>query len=174
MSGDDFLTRRVVPLPEGGGTLPEHHLPWCFGCGPENDTGLGIRPRLEGDLVVAEVRFHERFHGGPGLVHGGAIAAFLDDLLGFVPMVHDLVAVTARLDVRFLSPVPIEETVTGRAWLGDIDGRKVLVEGIAAGADGLHAEARAVFVIVDPDHFTRELDRLTPQQRAYLEAQGRG
>ena len=70
------------PLPEGAG-LPPFHMPWCFGCGTENEQGLGLEARIEGDKIVSDLQFAPWFAGGPGVVHGGAIGAFFDDLIVF-------------------------------------------------------------------------------------------
>ncbi len=158
----------ALPLPPGA-TLPAFHMPWCFGCGPENPHQMGVTPRIVGDEVVADLHFDERFHGGPGLVHGGAIAAFLDDLLGFVPMAHGIPAVTAELDVSYRRPVPLRHHVRGRGWLTGRDGRKAWARGVVEDDGGLFAVADALFVAVEPEHFTRELHRLTPEQRERLE-----
>ena len=87
MTRQSLLTRHVVPAPADA-VLPPYHVPWCFGCGPENEHGLGLQARLEGDKVVADLRLAPWFAGGPGVAHGGAVAAFFDDLMGFVPVAH--------------------------------------------------------------------------------------
>ena len=53
-----FLTGTVIPVADKAalGNVPTVHLPWCFGCGPENDDGLRLRPRFNGDLVEADMR----------------------------------------------------------------------------------------------------------------------
>src|SRR5690606_14176581 len=73
-----YLTGTIVPIAdrEWAESMPLEHLPNCFGCGSSNPDRLGIQPRIEGDKVVAELVFEPRFEGGPGLVHGGATAAF--------------------------------------------------------------------------------------------------
>ncbi|NQV05246.1 hypothetical protein HQ535_01740, partial [bacterium] len=81
MSETGYVSGMVVPMPEGA-AIPPFHLPWCFGCGPENENGLGLKARIEGDRVIADIEFAPWFQGGPRVVHGGAIAAFFDDLMG--------------------------------------------------------------------------------------------
>lgn len=68
---------------EPAGTIPAHSGS-CFGCGPDNPAGIGPRMRVEEDRVVADLPSGGRHEGSPGLVHGGAVAAALDDLLGGV------------------------------------------------------------------------------------------
>lgn len=156
-----FLTGTVIPVPDRSvlGSLPSHHLPTCFGCGPDNDIRLGIVPTYEGDLVVAELGFHPRFEGGPGLAHGGAIAAFFDDLMGFVAMVHQKPAVTAKLEVNYIRPILLGVTVRGEAWLSHVDGRKLSAEAVGYGPDGtIHVEVTALFLTVGIEHFTKAIE----------------
>lgn len=53
----------------------------CFVCGREN--ALGLATRRVSDRAVGEARttleIPERFNGFPGVVHGGIVAALLDE-----------------------------------------------------------------------------------------------
>lgn len=156
MTTSRFLTGAIVPVADRGALdgLSTFHLERCFGCGPANPAGLGIRPRYEGDKVVAELEFAPRFEGGPAVAHGGAVAAFMDDLLGFVMMAHQRPAVTARLQVHYLLPVPLGLTVRGEAWLAASEGPKLLAEGVGTAPDGRRLfEAEGLFVEVGIEHF---------------------
>jgi acyl-coenzyme A thioesterase PaaI-like protein len=161
-----FLTGSVIPVPDHSvlAAMPTHHLSTCFGCGPDNEIRLGIVPRFEGDVVSAELEFHPRFEGGPGLAHGGAIAAFFDDLIGFVAMVHQRPAVTAKLEVNYIRPILLGVSLKGEAWLTAIDGKKLYAEAVGYGPDGsVHVEVTGLFIQVGIEHFTSAIgDRGTP------------
>lgn len=150
------MTRRPpVPLPDDA-SIDEFTMPWCFGCGDANPHGLGYRPRIEGDAVVGEIEFAERFQGGPGVTHGGAIAAFVDDLMGYVPMMHRIPAVTANLEVAYRRPVALGKSLVGEAWLVERDGRKLYAEAVCRDESGqISVEATALFITIDKDHFAR-------------------
>ncbi len=159
------LTGKVIPLPDPDADIPPHHLPWCYGCGPDNDRSLGVRFRLEGDRIVSELEFAPWFQGGPGVVHGGATAAFFDDLMGSVLMAHLKPSVTAKLEINYLRPLPLGITIRGEAWLAEIDGRKLWVEAIGEDSSGTaYVEARALFLPIGPDHFQRAVTSLDEQQ----------
>ena len=163
-----YLTGRVLPLPADS-RLPAYHLPGCYGCGPDNEHGLGLRFRLEADKVVSELDFAPWFEGGPGVVHGGATAAFFDDLMGSVLMAHLRPSVTARLEMNYLRPVPLGVRIRGEAWLAEDAATKLWVE--AAGTDDagvVYVEARALFVPIRLDHWARAVERLTPDQQAQV------
>jgi acyl-coenzyme A thioesterase PaaI-like protein len=164
-TGYRYLTGTVLPLPEDGDGLPPFHLPFCFGCGPENQQGLGLTPRLDGAKVTAEIEFAPWFQGGPGLVHGGAIAAFFDDLMGFVLMAHLTPGVTAKLEVNYLRPVPLGITIRGFAWLAERSGRKLWVEAVGEDDAYRYVETRALFLPVAATHFATAVEHLTPEQQ---------
>jgi uncharacterized protein (TIGR00369 family) len=129
-------------------------MPWCFGCGPENADRLGVEPAVRRNRVVAELRFAPRFQGGPGVVHGGATAAFFDDLMGHVLIAHGSPAVTAKLEVNYLRPIPLGVTLSGEAWLAERDGRKLWVEAIGHDGRGVDfVEARGLFLTIGPEHY---------------------
>jgi acyl-coenzyme A thioesterase PaaI-like protein len=168
MSRPPFLSNRVLPMPEGA-VLPRFHVPWCFGCGPDNKDGLMLQARLEGDRVVADLHLASHFEGGPGVAHGGALAAFLDDLMGFVPVAHAAPAVTARLEVEFRRPVLLEATLRAEAWLCDRDGRKMWAEGIARDAEGhVFVESRALYLTVGLEHFAAAVAGMSEEGRERL------
>jgi len=165
-----YLTGNVVPIADRAwaDSVPLEHLPTCFGCGSENEHRLGIEARVEGDKVVAELVFHPRFEGGPGLVHGGATAAFFDDLIGSVAQAHQLPAVTGNLHVDYLKPIPLGVTVRGEAWLTGIQGRKLYAEAAGYLPDGTCCvEVRSLFIQVGIEHFQQVAgpEAPTPYQR---------
>ena len=88
MSRYRYITGERVPFEPAVTTLDGTHTQYCWGCGPDAPEGLGLRPRLDGTEPIADLEFDPRFEGGPGTVHGGAIAAFVDDLLGYVPVAY--------------------------------------------------------------------------------------
>lgn len=151
-----YLTGTVVPIPdrEWAESMPSEHLSTCFGCGSENHDRLGVKPWVDGDKVVAELVFEPRFEGGPGLVHGGATAAFFDDLIGFVAIAHQKPAVTGNLHVDYLAPIPLGVTVRGEAWLTGVQDRKLYAEAVGWLPDGSRCvEVRSLFIEVGIEHF---------------------
>lgn len=125
----------------------------CFVCGLENPFGLHLRfyTTTPGEVVV-EYTVPEHYQGYPGVVHGGIVAAMLDEATGRVFM-GDPVAprfmYTARLDIRYRKNVPVGKLlkVVGRA--GKNKGRTAMATGAIYDADGeLLAEAEALMVDV--------------------------
>lgn len=84
----------------------------CFVCGVENAHGIGLRfysvgpGEVEADYVVPD-----RFQGYPGLAHGGVVASMLDEILGRTAMIENPTRFmyTAKMEIRYRSPVPLGE-----------------------------------------------------------------
>jgi len=82
-----------------------HHRQ-CFACGPANPDGLGLHFRSAGaDGVVAHCTIDEKFQGYDGVVQGGIVSLLLDSAMTNCLFRLGIKAMTARLSVRFRSPV---------------------------------------------------------------------
>ena len=146
--------------------VPPHHDPSCWGCG-ENAVGLALPvPEAEGlEEYEAYVSFEKRHQGGPGLVHGGLVAAALDEACGLLATWYRFPTVTARIFVRYRHPVPINTELLVRAELEGARGRRIHVRGRLTDGDENLAEARAAFLHVPLEHFLA-----TPEGQAAAEA----
>ena len=111
-------------------------------------------PAEEGaERYEAYVHFGERHQGGPGIVHGGIVAAALDEAAGLLATWYRFPTVTARIFVRYRHPVPINTELLARAWVESARGRRIHVEAELLEDDEVLAEARAAFLHVPLDHF---------------------
>lgn len=77
----------------------------CFVCGPQNPIGLRLRFSPQGPGVVAEFVPGEEHVGWEGVIHGGLIAAVLDDAMANIWAWRGTPAVTTSISVRFRRPV---------------------------------------------------------------------
>ena len=109
-----------MPAPEGVElSFPEDG--GCFGCSPSNPIGMQLRFRREGARVLSRYRIPDRFHGAPGIAHGGIVATLLDEIsCAAAVFVADRRVVTGELVVRYERPVPVE---TGLEVEAEIVGR---------------------------------------------------
>lgn len=165
-----FLTGERLEFDPAVTTLEGMHTPYCWGCGPDAEQGLGLRPRLDGSVVRADLEFARRFEGGPGTVHGGAISAFVDDVLGYVPVAYGSPGVTARLDTHYIAPVPMGLSVTGEAWMSRIEGRKMWAEGTIEFEGRVLVEASALFIAIDFENYQKVFDSFTDEHKERLAA----
>ena len=136
----------LTPLAHGA-------LNHCFGCGLENRTGLRLRFFVDSNNnVVSHLRLAARFAGPPGHAHGGIIATLLDEAMSKVNRARGVLAMTRRLDVDYLRPVPLGKPLTLIARHTGTTGRRNYIEAQLADASGeILATAKAIFVTITPD-----------------------
>ena len=125
-----------IPRPDAAesGSRVEVTFPFgdggCFGCSKSNPDGLHLRFYREGDEVSATYSVPDRFHGAPGIAHGGIVATILDEFscAAAVALAGTRV-VTGELQIRYEKPCPVEREVTVRARIRSTEhARYVVVE----------------------------------------------
>ena len=120
----------------------------CFVCGPRNPWGLKLHFERDGLRVKSSFVAREVYQGFPGLLHGGIITALLDEVMSRVSVLENKWTVTAKLEVRYLKPIPINTEITAygkkkssKHGLWETEGWIELKNGIvAAKATGLFAK----------------------------------
>jgi acyl-coenzyme A thioesterase PaaI-like protein len=123
----------------------------CFGCSTTNPASLGIVLSSTPAGAVGRVRFGADAQGAPGLVHGGLLATFADEVMGFVPHGGNAVRLTAEMTLRYRRPTPVDTDLECRAEAGETTGRRFHVHATitAAGDDTtVLAEADATYVLM--------------------------
>ena len=138
---------------------PQPNSRHCFVCGLANPFGLHLRfyETAPGE-VTTEYTVPLEFQGYPGVVHGGVVAAMLDEAAGRTHMTGDppRFMFTAKLDIRYKKNVPVGKPIrlvgkaisdrhrvaTARSAIYDMDGN-------------LLAEAEALLMDVPPDMVQR-------------------
>lgn len=96
----------------------------CYVCGGRNPRGLGVRFDVEGEVVITRFVPHRDHCGYNDRVHGGIIAALLDETMGWAPsVVKRRFCVAAEISVRYLKPLPIGQAVTVRGEMTADRGR---------------------------------------------------
>lgn len=90
---------------------PQPNSKHCFVCGLESPIGLKLRFYDNGvDEVRALYTVDSQYNGYPGVVHGGIVAAMLDEGGARVTMIVDpsRFMMTATLNIRYRKPVPVD------------------------------------------------------------------
>lgn len=96
--------------------------PGCIGCGSDNASGLGLEFSVRDDNgVQAEFSCSQIYEGYPGFLHGGITSLLLDSAMTNCLFAHHITAVTARLIIRFLLPVAINQPAAIRAWIREYE-----------------------------------------------------
>jgi uncharacterized protein (TIGR00369 family) len=96
----------------------------CYVCGSANPRGLGVRFDHEDAVVTAQFVPHPDHCGYNDRVHGGVMAALLDEVMGWAPsVVKRRFCVAAEIIIRYLKPLPIGHPVTVRGEMTADRGR---------------------------------------------------
>lgn len=129
----------------------------CFVCGVSNPIGLNLRFYMTGPgEVTTEYTVPEDYEGYPGVVHGGIVAAMLDEVCGRAHMVGDppRFMYTARLEVRYRKNVPIKQPLRVVGRINKSKSRSATSKGEIYGPDDtILAEAEALLIDL-PQEFT--------------------
>jgi uncharacterized protein (TIGR00369 family) len=112
--------------PHGGHGLPNVQLRrnQCFACGPDNPDGMHLKFAYDKkrETFVCRFRLDDRYTGPPGHCHGGIIATILDEAMGKVNKLRQVIALTSRITVEYLRPVPLNKPLR-------VESREVRVRG---------------------------------------------
>jgi acyl-coenzyme A thioesterase PaaI-like protein len=133
---------------------PRH---WCFGCGDRNTEGLGIDFDVDGRRVEGRFIARESHQGFPGVAHGGIAAAALDEAMGWAMYAAGAWAMTARMEVKYRKPLPLNQHLLVTAEVTRERGRFLEATARISSAGGERlADAKALFVRL-PKEREREL-----------------
>jgi uncharacterized protein (TIGR00369 family) len=144
----------------------------CFVCGRQNP--LGLKLEFEEDAgsgqVRADLTVPETFQGYPGVVHGGIVAAVLDETAGRAVLMggtDDELMATLRLTVRYRRPTPTQTPLVAVGWVERAGGAATRVAGELRLLDGtVTAECEAVLAHVPPE-FRAAWDAEKPYWKVY-------
>lgn len=127
----------------------------CFVCGVHNPFGLHLA-FYEGEPgeTTAEVTIPEQYQGYPGVVHGGIVAAMLDEVSARA-MLGDgapRFMVTVKMSVRYRRPVPVGKRLIIKGHAGQVKGSVAYVTGEITAEDGsILAEVESVLADIPPE-----------------------
>ena len=99
--------------------------------------------------LYAKAWFGKKTMGPPGHVHGGAMAATLDEAMGAAAWMHEHHCVAATITISFLSMVPIESETIVEARIDRVDGRKIHLRAVLKDLAGKSvAEGTGLFIVL--------------------------
>lgn len=144
------------PLERGGRTGRIDTAPLI---GVANPAAPPLRVLETVPRVRAVATFGAQYEGPPGHVHGGLVAASLDEMVGMAQSLAVPGGMTGTIRVRYHRPTPLFREVALEAWVDRIEGRKVFTIGTISADGELCAEADAVFITVDYDRLREATGR---------------
>lgn len=131
-------------------TPPEGFQPLALGDGYIGHNGP-FYWRQDGDGRAEFGFLSDARHGNPnGVLHGGAILAFLDTILGFAVVLEaQRRCATVSFDSRFVGTVAPGAWITGRTTIRKVSRSLAFVDGEALADDKLLVTASAVFRVFE-------------------------
>ena len=136
---------------------------YCWGCGPKNKEGLHLKSyhSEDGETCICKITPDEHFTGGVpanlfgGMIamifdcHGTASAAWFNHHKRGLDFNEDTIIgrfITARLEIDFKKPLPMNKEIKVTSWPEEIGERKVIVN-MEMEAEGLvRAKAKIIAV----------------------------
>jgi uncharacterized protein (TIGR00369 family) len=136
---------------------------YCFACGMNNPDGMRLKFTLdeERQTFVCKFRLGKRYTGPPGHCHGGIIATILDDAMGKVNKLHQVVALTKEMTIEYLRPVPLRTPLRVEGKGVSVIGRQHINMAEIFNEKGeVLARSRGIFIAVDAERmFAKFVER---------------
>jgi uncharacterized protein (TIGR00369 family) len=147
----------------GRGHVSRQQKNYCFACGKNNPEGMHLRFSYDEETkrFFSRFRLGRRYTGPPGHAHGGVIATILDEAMGKVNKIHNVVALTSEISVQYLKPVPLNKPLRVEARGVSVRGRRHINAAEILNQRGeLLASSRGTFIAIDPHRmFAKFVDR---------------
>ena len=157
-------SKRRRPAESGHDTryikLQKNH---CFACGTNNPDGMRLRFTYDKarKCYVCRFRLAKRYTGPPGHCHGGIIATILDEAMGKVNKLRNVVALTSEITVKYLKPVPLKQPLRVESRELKVTGRKHINMAEILNEKGeVLASSQGLFIAIDSNRmFAKFVDR---------------
>ncbi len=134
----------------------------CFGCGADNPEGMQLKFRFDeaGHQALCDFVLSRRYQGPPHHSHGGIIATILDEAMGKVNKLRNVIALTKSMNIEDLKPVPLETPLLAVGFEKNVTGREHHNGAEIRNAVGeVLARSEGVFIAVDRKRLEEKLKR---------------
>src|SRR5262245_44404200 len=136
----------------------------CFACGKDNPAGMHLKFYIDeaSRQAVCKFKLARRYQGPPGHAHGGIIATILDEAMGKINKLSNVVALTRNMNVDYLKPVPLGKHLTVRGRSQQVSGREhINIAEITNDQGVVLSRSTVSFVAVDVAAMFARLNRST-------------
>ncbi len=126
--------------------------------GSGNPVAPPMRVEVVDGAAIGSCTLDWRYEGPPTYAHGGISAMLLDQIMGYAAAAAGHPSVTARLEVRYRSTVPLDQPLRLQARLIDVLGVRATIRGsisLASTPDVPLVEAEGRFLALRQEQATR-------------------
>jgi acyl-coenzyme A thioesterase PaaI-like protein len=134
------MVRRIVESPDNR----------CFVCGPHNPHGLHLHFDFVDGVVRGTFTTAEWQGGWQGVIHGGVLAALLDEAMAYTLFFNGERGVTARMELRYRAAVHALETIDVTANVVRETSRIADIEAQISRDESVVVQASARFMKLGP------------------------
>lgn len=117
----------------------------CFICGQGSES-MGVRWFSSERGVYGLTSLETGHMGPPGLVHGGALAAMLDEAMVLALALAGQMGVSANLNLDYRKPSFLGSELKVEGWLERVEGRKIYTRGLVQIDDTVTVEATSLYI----------------------------
>jgi acyl-coenzyme A thioesterase PaaI-like protein len=123
----------------------------CFGCGAANPIGLQLDGfRIESTKVCAGFVPRPDYHGFSELLHGGIVAAALDEIMAWTAiLLEDVMVMTGTLELRYRKPAQVDRSFSLEGELIERRGRRLRLAGQMLDKQTVVAEGSGLFLAIE-------------------------
>lgn len=148
LTGEKGWTDLIIPDTYGNGH--------AFITGDRNSDRIRVRyfQKENDNSFAARVWFGPSTEGPSGFVHGGSMAAVLDEAMGISAWIRGYTVVAARITVAYRKMLPLCTVTTIEAKVTSTKGRKVTTTGKIYNETGtIITESEGLFINIPPERF---------------------
>lgn len=111
--------------------------PGCFVCGQDNVIGLNLNFHSDGEIACTKWLPDKRHEGYKGIVHGGLLAAVLDEVMIKAALANDIRCVTASMEVKYKAPAEVGDELLFEGNVTEQKGRIIFTVGSVRNSKGM-------------------------------------
>jgi len=140
-------------------------MPYDPVVGRYNPIALPVAISFQPPLAIGTAVFTTPYEGGPGWVHGAAIAATFDIVLTAANHLSGAAGPTVWLTIRFRRPTLVGVEARFEAEVVENDGRRVTSRGRLVQDGVVCVEAEGEFAVLDPARIRKAAERSRKKPR---------
>jgi acyl-coenzyme A thioesterase PaaI-like protein len=145
-----FVEPPEGPVAESPGRSMDRSMPYDPVVGRFNPIALPVEISFQPPLAIGTAVFTTPYEGGPGWVHGAALAATFDIVLTAANHLSGAAGPTVWLTIRFRRPTLVGVEARFEAEVVSNDGRRVVSKGRLVQDGVVCVEAEGEFAVLDP------------------------
>jgi len=120
----------------------------CFVCGKDNPLGLKLSFKYQDKIASASFNLPKTYEGYDGIIHGGIIAAILDEAMAKAILYNEIKAVTVKLNITYKKPLQPNYLYVVEGVLKSIKRKTICTQATIFDGNTIYAYSEAKFFII--------------------------